>query len=633
MNINNLRNVIGGLAILLAFSALPGCTDDADSVSVKASFETDKEVYEVYEDIVFTNTTEVSGANLVACKWEWNGQHIWSKKMEPISFDVAGEYPVTLTAVCDVDNIQSVFTKTIKVVDTNVKPVADFEYSPLTGIRTGEPVQFTDKSSDADGQILAWEWTFGSTVVTEQNPLFTFNEFGSVNVTLKVIDNKRGVATKSVTIDVAKGANALEKLWECPYDEGNSVVYGASPALAPDGKTVYGIANGYKLAAVSTADGALKWKFDASKDGAAAINKSNEYFSTATATPSVDADGTIFIAVGHNELKSEGHKSSMYAVGSDGSQKWRLEFGWATFNFSVPAVTDDCVIFVSKENPSGTSNFMPVDKNTGLHRFAKYQNIKTGSYGGTVILPDGRLVINNGGAYGTAIFHPQDDPTLNYKLYGSYNGSDRYIGWNNSKMEDPRGAQIAVNGKYVYCLYRQKTGVVSNYSVLYCIDTEKINGDVAAVPEWVLGLDGDANACGVVCGEDGTLYVTTCASGADNARVTAVSPDGQIKWTSLADGDISGVAAVDNEGFIYYNDYVNGKLVKIKPADGVKVSEITLGMELRSSPTIGPDGTVYLNGMDKSGKPALFAVRGSATGPADCWSQIGGNPCKTCRVK
>ena len=92
---------------------------------------------------------------------------------------------------------------------------------------------------------------------------------------------------------------------------------------------------------------------------------------------------------------------------------------------------------------------------------------------------------------------------------------------------------------------------------------------------------------------------------------------------------------MDNQGYIYYNEsdgeLATGKLIKLK-SDGTKASEITLGESLRSSPTIAPDGTIYCTGM-KEGKVTLFAVKGSATGPAAGWSQLGGNPRKTCKAE
>ena len=93
------------------------------------------------------------------------------------------------------------------------------------------------------------------------------------------------------------------------------------------------------------------------------------------------------------------------------------------------------------------------------------------------------------------------------------------------------------------------------------------------------------------------------------------------------DGEIRGVAAIDNAGAVYYNDSKNGKLIKVTP-EGKRVVELSLAEEMRTSPTIGPDGTIYCTGI-KGGQPTLFCVKGSATGHANSWSQLGANPCKT----
>ena len=120
-----------------------------------------------------------------------------------------------------------------------------------------------------------------------------------------------------------------------------------------------------------------------------------------------------------------------------------------------------------------------------------------------------------------------------------------------------------------------------------------------------------------------------------------MTPDGAKKWFMPVSGDsyaVWGSPAVDNQGYIYFNEseVVDGvqtvaKLTKVKP-DGTKASEIALGTSLRTSPTISPDGTIYCTGM-KDGQVTLFAVRGSATGPAAGWSQLGGNPRKSCKAE
>ena len=117
-----------------------------------------------------------------------------------------------------------------------------------------------------------------------------------------------------------------------------------------------------------------------------------------------------------------------------------------------------------------------------------------------------------------------------------------------------------------------------------------------------------------------------------------MNPDGTKKWWIATSGEtfaIWGSPAVDNQGYIYFNegdaDETTGKLVKVKP-DGTKASEIVLGTSLRTSPAISPDGTIYCTGM-KDGKPTLFAVKGSATGAANSWSQMGGNSRKSCKAE
>lgn len=67
----------------------------------------------------------------------------------------------------------------------NQLPVADIDSdcSELT-------CQFTDASTDLDGNVVGWRWDFGDrTIVTERNPSHTFAEAGSYTVILTVTDN------------------------------------------------------------------------------------------------------------------------------------------------------------------------------------------------------------------------------------------------------------------------------------------------------------------------------------------------------------------------------------------------------------------------------------------------------------
>ena len=160
----------------------------------------------------------------------------------------------------------------------------------------------------------------------------------------------------------------------------------------------------------------------------------------------------------------------------------------------------------------------------------------------------------------------------------------------------------------------------------HCVITEPApgaNGDTAELPP--------DTQCVIVLGGDGTIFVSSTAG------VTAVAPNGTKKWFApvSAGCEVWGSPAVDKNGFVYATetatDQTAGKLVKINP-EGVKVSELTLGQAACSSPTIGPDGTVYCTST-KDSKPTLTAVKGTADGPAAGWSQLGGGYRKTCKAE
>ena len=206
---------------MIAVFALMGaasCQPD-EEVAVHASFTTDKESYDVGDPVVLTNTSTAENALIAICKWEL-GKGVVSYETTPenISYDQAGEYVIKLTVTSDRGAKKSSFEKTILVVDNNIRPVADFSWSPEKVV-AGEPVQFTDRSTDEDGEVVAWEWKFGTTTSDKQNPEFTFAAQGPTEVSLTVTDDKKGKNTKTVTIDVGRGTINLDLLWSYPYDD------------------------------------------------------------------------------------------------------------------------------------------------------------------------------------------------------------------------------------------------------------------------------------------------------------------------------------------------------------------------------------------------------------------------------
>ena len=345
---------IGGLLALAAM--MVSCQKNME-VKVNASFTTDKDVYEVYEQVVITNTTVVENAQMAICQWELGeGKVSYDFTPEDVSFDTEGEYTIRLTVTSDVGSVKGSFEKRISVIDSNVKPVADFSWEPQE-IVAGEPVVFTDMSTDEDGTIVSREWTFGSTVVQAEGKdmEYTFVSYGQIDVTLKVTDDKRGTASKTVTVEVAKGADYLELLWERPYDDvEDAYVYGTSPATSPDGQSIYVSSTGYHLVSFDT-EGNENWRFDIGKDGASALGNDGT-IRHQSPTPSVDDMGVVYIVSGFDEPKAA--KGSLYAVyGDSGEQKWHVDLGTATSSrFMSPCLTEDYVI-ISNRNCSNWSKW------------------------------------------------------------------------------------------------------------------------------------------------------------------------------------------------------------------------------------------------------------------------------------
>ena len=84
-------------------------------------------------------------------------------------------------------------------------PVNQAPRASFTGSCTGLTCAFTDTSSDPDGSITAWSWTFGDggTAAT-RNSSRTYATGGSYPVTLRVTDSGGATATVTQTVTVAQ---------------------------------------------------------------------------------------------------------------------------------------------------------------------------------------------------------------------------------------------------------------------------------------------------------------------------------------------------------------------------------------------------------------------------------------------
>lgn len=147
----------------------------------------------------FTNTSTDPDGTVAGSSWTFGDGTTSTAQSPSHAFPGPGTYTVTLT-VTDNQGAQSAPTsKTVTVAAPNQAPTANF-----TSSCSGLSCNFTSTSSDPDGTLAGYSWTFGDgTTSTAQNPSHTFAAGGTYTVSLTVTDNRgaQSAATaKTVTV-------------------------------------------------------------------------------------------------------------------------------------------------------------------------------------------------------------------------------------------------------------------------------------------------------------------------------------------------------------------------------------------------------------------------------------------------
>jgi len=173
-------------------------------VSPVAAIGVDTSKLEPATPIAFTDaSTHPNSPGDALVSWAWSfGDGATSAEANPSHVYAAiGTYLVTLT-VTDDDGLTSTATRSLRV--GNHAPVAAFDWTPAIP-NAKEVVAFRDNSSDADGSVANWFWTFGDgRSSSERSPEVTYTSPGVRSVCLRVWDNdgKSSAPTcRSVIID------------------------------------------------------------------------------------------------------------------------------------------------------------------------------------------------------------------------------------------------------------------------------------------------------------------------------------------------------------------------------------------------------------------------------------------------
>lgn len=555
--------------------------------------------------IQFTDkSVAAKGSTLVG--WEWNFNFEDKKQTTELSternpvyaFPKVGTFTVRLV-VTDSNGQQSSASKTIKIV-TPYKELAHADFDlPGAKVMMNEELSFTDKSIPAEGATLSkWEWNFGvdkTSISDMQNPKWTYTTSGSYTVSLKVTDSKGNTSSVSKDILVMDPSDLVTIEWK-------SAMLGAientmSPAMSPDGKTVYMYAdqsadNAYDVVvkAYDTASGTEKWAFNV--NNALAELNANGGVRLVYSSPSVGNNGDIYVCA--RDLKNSGaaRKSFMFAIKPDGTKHWHYAFGIdGNFNYMTQAIDAAGNIYVGHLT---TKPFEIAVINPATGAKDKSISLEVGVRSGISLSKNGDIYFCSTGTNGMLAYNNAGTQSWAYN--------------NNVKTT---GGAISIDEKGV--VYTVVAGASSG--ILCAVNA---NGS----EKWQYALPGDTPYGGAVLGSDGTVYTN------GGTGLVAVNGDGTLKWQFDVDEPVQNcVPLVDDRGYIHF--VTDKATYYVVTNDGKLYGKKSIGTKTFASPVMGTDGKVYIAAQEED-KSFMFCLGTGATGYADsAWPMKGQNPQRT----
>lgn len=509
----------------------------------------------------------------------------------------------------------------------------------------GDPVLFTAKVSGGQSPYT-YEWAIQGTKYTDSNVTHIFKTNGTASVKLTVKDASGTVVqrTKVLVINPAQVAETGEITlnWVGVMDGYNTI---AAPAVADDG-SVYAVTDIEKL-----------YKFNSSgeKVWEKVVLTDNAGDSRMNATPSIDTDGTIYVAGG-----STSGLATVVAYNPDGTRKWTFTDFWNRGDAHKANITGGFVgigdqnVYMGNTGLSGS--VLAISKTDGKRK----GHVMEGSYGpsggaraGIVISKEGYLHWYAGyyglwGALQSGVDNAGDNGyTYAWHLYGvdetmSETTSHSSIGCMN------------VNGKS--CVFGVVTDLIS--TKVYAADS-KTGDEVSCVR-----IDDTASQDqgGVVSTEEGYIVASlNYELGKANGGIIFIDPaTSTVKARYSVQEKVSGSAAVDAAGNVHFftesgyyyvvkPDYTSGQCeLKVKReiatviisdprySSHEKLSSI-LFAKFWCSAVIGDDGKIYCCFTDEFTREfggVICLSYADCEGPSNSdWPMIGQNRRHTNRQK
>jgi len=449
-------------------------------------------------------------------------------------------------------NFDQAFVKIDMRKGNNANPIAMASADPTEGYAP-LTVEFSAAGSyDPDGTIEKYEWDLDNDGIfedftdTEGAASHEYTAEGTYTAVLQVTDDYGAVSMDSVEITV-----------DAPEGPGDWWMFGREPT------------HNRRSPFTGPTTNALKWSYTTG--------------SNLLSSPAIGAKGTIYI--GSNDRK-------LYAISSDGNQKWTFTTG-SSIGFSSPAIGADGTIYIGSDklyavNPGGTQKWSYATGNCA------YSSPAIGADGTIYVCsgnwlyaigPGGSLVWryqtsgNAGycspaiGAYGTVYVSSGDGNIHAIKPDGNPLGGNWPFATGNSVYGSP---SIGADGTvYVGCRDQK----------LYAIKSDGTLKWSYAAGSWILYSS-------PAIGADGTIYI-----GSFDHKLHAINADGTSKWSYTTGYNVQGSPTIGADGTVYVGSN-DGKLYAINPDDGTLKWSYTTGSWVNSSPAIGADGTIFVGSQD-----------------------------------
>jgi serine protease len=185
-----------------------GATSTASSVVTLSTSPTNRPPVAMFSyscvglSCAFADTSTDSDGTITGWTWDFGDGGVSILQNPSHTFAAAGTYNMALIAT-DSGGATNTYSVSISVsgATTNNPPVGSFAQSC-----TGLSCAFTDASSDPDGAIASWLWSFGDGASSStRHPSHAYAAGGTYTVTLRVTDNLGAAASITKAISVSGG--------------------------------------------------------------------------------------------------------------------------------------------------------------------------------------------------------------------------------------------------------------------------------------------------------------------------------------------------------------------------------------------------------------------------------------------